>query len=154
MLRRHLRCLSTRAPSTSFWVRPSKRTRESQMHLGKTQVWNRGGHMPPGCDSMQVAVQRVDPHECGVVKDRLMNKGFGSWGSPSGMSSLFRRSSDQRQRCTGSCTSACRCKTCRVRGCSSSSTPMPGTRVRCVESRLLKLLILPRLMMRLFGSVS
>ena len=34
-----------------------------QMHLGKTQVWNRGGHMPPGCDSMQVGVQRVDPHE-------------------------------------------------------------------------------------------
>ena len=33
-----------------------------QMHLGKTQVWNRGGHMPPGCDSMQVAAQRVDPH--------------------------------------------------------------------------------------------
>ena len=32
-----------------------------QMHLGKTQVWNRGGHMPPGCDSMQVAAQRVDP---------------------------------------------------------------------------------------------
>ena len=33
-----------------------------QMHLGKTQVWNRGGHMPPGCDAMQVAAQRVDPH--------------------------------------------------------------------------------------------
>ena len=32
------------------------------MHLGKTQVWKRGGHVPPGCDSMQVATQRVDPH--------------------------------------------------------------------------------------------
>ena len=35
-----------------------------EMHLGKTQVWNRSGHMPPRCDSMQIAVQRVDPHEC------------------------------------------------------------------------------------------
>ena len=32
-----------------------------QVHLGKTQVWNRGGHVPPGCDAMQVAAQIVDP---------------------------------------------------------------------------------------------
>ena len=33
---------------------------ENARHMGKTQVWNRGGHMPPRCDSTQVAVQRVD----------------------------------------------------------------------------------------------
>ena len=37
------------------------------MHLGKTQVWNRGGL--PGCDSMQVAAQRMDrTQESGVEK--------------------------------------------------------------------------------------
>ena len=93
--------------------------------------------------------------ECGVVKDRFTNKGFVFWGSPSGMSILFRRSSDQNQRCTGFCTNAsCRCKTCKVRGCFSCSAPMPGPRIRCVESRLLKLLSSQRLMMRPLVNVS
>ena len=33
-----------------------------QVHLGKTQVWNRGGHCPPGCDNLQIAAERVDPN--------------------------------------------------------------------------------------------
>ena len=32
-----------------------------QVHLGKTQVWNRGGHCPPGCTHLQAAAQVVDP---------------------------------------------------------------------------------------------
>ena len=31
-----------------------------QVHLGKTQVWNRGGHYPPGCTQLQAAAQVVD----------------------------------------------------------------------------------------------
>ena len=33
-----------------------------QVHLGKTQVWNRGGHYPPGCTQLQAAAQVVDPN--------------------------------------------------------------------------------------------
>ena len=32
-----------------------------QVHLGKTQVWNRGGHVPPACVEMQAAADRADP---------------------------------------------------------------------------------------------
>ena len=32
-----------------------------QVHLGKTQVWNRGGHYPPGCTQLTAAAQVVDP---------------------------------------------------------------------------------------------
>ena len=32
-----------------------------QVHLGKTQVWNRASHYPPGCDALQTAAERVDP---------------------------------------------------------------------------------------------
>ena len=32
-----------------------------QVHLGKTQVWNRGGHFPPACVEMQAAADRADP---------------------------------------------------------------------------------------------
>ena len=32
-----------------------------QVHLGKTQVWNRGGHVPPACAEMQAAADRADP---------------------------------------------------------------------------------------------
>ena len=32
-----------------------------QVHLGKTQVWNRGGHYPPACQQMQEAAARADP---------------------------------------------------------------------------------------------
>ena len=32
-----------------------------QVHLGKTQVWNRGGHVGPGCQALQAAAERVDP---------------------------------------------------------------------------------------------
>ena len=60
-----------------------------QMHMGKTQVWNRGGHMPPGCDAMQVAAQRVDLN----ARVWRANTGFGFLRSPSGMSTLSRRSS-------------------------------------------------------------
>ena len=28
-----------------------------QMHLGKTQVWNRGGHILPGCDYVEATWQ-------------------------------------------------------------------------------------------------
>ena len=31
-----------------------------QVHLGKTQVWNRGGHYPPGCGALQTIAERVD----------------------------------------------------------------------------------------------
>ena len=33
-----------------------------QVHLGKIQVWSRGGHVPPGCDALQTAAEFVDPH--------------------------------------------------------------------------------------------
>ena len=32
-----------------------------QVHLGKTQVWNRGGHYPPACQQMQEAAAHADP---------------------------------------------------------------------------------------------
>ena len=32
-----------------------------QVHLRKTQVWNRGGHYPPACQQMQEAAARADP---------------------------------------------------------------------------------------------
>ena len=32
-----------------------------QLGVGKIQVWNRGGHFPPGCQEMQEAAARVDP---------------------------------------------------------------------------------------------
>ena len=32
-----------------------------QVHLGKTQVWNRGGRVPPACVEMQAAADRADP---------------------------------------------------------------------------------------------
>ena len=32
-----------------------------QVHLGKTSVWNRGGHFPLACQQMQEAAARADP---------------------------------------------------------------------------------------------
>ena len=32
-----------------------------QVHLVKTQVWNRGGHVPPACVEMQAATDRANP---------------------------------------------------------------------------------------------
>ena len=53
-----------------------------QVHLGKTQVWNRGGHHPPGRTQLTAAAQAVDPHarvwcgdgEPGVVRSELRKK--------------------------------------------------------------------------------
>ena len=114
-----------------LWEQALEENARIQMCLGKTQVWNRGGHMPPGCDAMQVAAQRVD------------------------LNARVWRGEGPPRRSTGFCTNvSCRRKICRVRGCSSSSAPLPGPRIRCVESGLQKLLILQRLMMRQLGSVS
>ena len=76
----------------------------------------------------------IRTRECGVEKDRLTNKGFGFWGSSSGMLTLSRRSSGPPRRSTMFCTNVSfRCKTCRVRGCSSPFEA--GVRDDLIQSR-------------------
>ena len=37
-----------------------------QVHLGKTQVWNRGGQCPPGCDNLQNEAEEGPSAEQGI----------------------------------------------------------------------------------------
>ena len=82
-------------------------------------------------DSMQVVAQRVDPHTT-----RTRDSGPGDPDRAcqlcSGATPIDNKDALQ--------------KICRMRSCSSSSAPMPEPRIRCVESRLQKLLILQKFM--------
>ena len=63
-----------------------------QVHLGKTQVWNRGGHVPPGCQEMQEVAALTHWPESGEVRDHHRSKGSGCWASQLATKSLSRLS--------------------------------------------------------------
>ena len=51
-----------------------------QVHLGKTQMWNRGNHVPPSCQKMQEVAARVDP-QARIWRNEGPQQGVRCWAS-------------------------------------------------------------------------
>ena len=68
-----------------------------QVHLGKTQVWNGGGHVPLACVEMQAAADRANPQSQARI---WRGAGFVCWASRLATRSMCRVNSRPPQRNT------------------------------------------------------
>ena len=107
-----------------------------QVHLGKTQVWNRGGHVPLGVTLCRWPPKlRIQMQGCGRVTGLLMSKASACWASLWVTSILCKLSSSPPQKSTEPSSNGCsQCRICRARGSSSFSAPTPAQRTLCVAS--------------------
>ena len=98
-----------------------------QIHAGKTQIWNSGGHVPDGVDDIFRIAQVADPDAPVWFGDHalpLVERGIRVLGTPLGIGRMSRPNCDQRQHPTESCLSAFLRFTCSLRGCCFSSVPV------------------------------
>ena len=126
-----------------------------QVHLGKTQVWNRGGHLPPGCQEMQEVAARVDP-QARVWRGEgpPSQQGVRVLGIPIGHEE-FRPSFGPPPKSTDFWLKRILwCRISKVLGCSSSSAPTLARRIPSAEFRQLRQSSLQPLTIQPRGSVS
>ena len=110
-----------------LWEEELWRHSRIQIHAGKTQIWNSGGHVPDGVDDILRIAQVADPDARVWFGDHalpLVERGIRVLGTPWGIGRMSRPSCDQRQHPTESCLSVfLRFRTCSLRGCCFSSVP-------------------------------
>ena len=78
------------------------------LHAGKTQIWNKSGRCPPGCEGIFEAARVADPNAVWSGKATRpcpqTNKGLSSWGRLRGMHTSLPENCRPRQRSTQFCS--------------------------------------------------